>query len=50
MEEGYSTQKSPMFDGKFYTYWKNLKNEIIPKAEILDWVFGEFYRVELCWR
>ena len=23
LEEGYSTQRPPMFNGKFYTYWKN---------------------------
>ena len=32
MEEGYSTQRPPMFDGKFYTYWKN-RMEIFIKAE-----------------
>ena len=32
MEEGYSTQRPPMFDGKFYTYWKN-RMEIFIKTE-----------------
>ena len=32
MEEGYSTQRSSMVDGKFYTYWKNIM-EIFIKAE-----------------
>ena len=32
MEESYSTQRPPMFDGKFYTYWKN-RMEIFIKAE-----------------
>ena len=31
-KEGYSTQRPPMFDGKFYTYWKN-RMEIFIKAE-----------------
>ncbi|XP_021719011.1 uncharacterized protein LOC110686710 [Chenopodium quinoa] len=32
LEEGYSTQRPPMFNGKFYTYWKN-RVEIFIKAE-----------------
>ena len=32
MEEAYSTQRPPMFDGEFYTYWKN-GMEIFIKAE-----------------
>ncbi|XP_056693510.1 uncharacterized protein [Spinacia oleracea] len=32
LEEGYSTQRPPMFNGKFYTYWKN-RMEIFIKAE-----------------
>ena len=32
MEEEYSTQRPPMFDEKFYTYWKN-RMEIFIKAE-----------------
>ena len=32
MEEGYSTQRPPMVDGKFYTNWKN-RMEIFIKAE-----------------
>ena len=32
IEERYSTQRSPMFDGKFYTYWKN-RMEIFIKSE-----------------
>ena len=31
-KEGYSTQRPHMFDGKFYTYWKN-RMEIFIKAE-----------------
>ena len=32
LEEGYSTQRPPMFNGKFYSYWKN-RMEIFIKAE-----------------
>ncbi|XP_021743854.1 uncharacterized protein LOC110709902 [Chenopodium quinoa] len=32
LEEGYSTQRPPMFNGKFYTYWKN-RMEIFIKAD-----------------
>ena len=32
MEEGYSIQRPPMFDGKFYTYWNN-RIEILVKVE-----------------
>ncbi|XP_021754301.1 uncharacterized protein LOC110719605 [Chenopodium quinoa] len=32
LEEGYSTQHPPMFNGKFYTYWKN-RMEIFIKAD-----------------
>ena len=32
MEEGYSTQRPTVFDGKFYTYWKN-RMEIFINAE-----------------
>ncbi|XP_021732422.1 uncharacterized protein LOC110699235 [Chenopodium quinoa] len=32
LEEGYSTQRPPMFNGKFYAYWKN-RMEIFIKAE-----------------
>src|SRR6185437_14147221 len=32
LEEGYSTQRPPIFNGKFYTYWKN-RMEIFIKAE-----------------
>ena len=32
MEEGYFTQRPPMFDGKFYTYWKN-RMKIFIEAE-----------------
>ncbi|XP_056682457.1 uncharacterized protein [Spinacia oleracea] len=32
LEEGYSTQRPPMFNGKFNTYWKN-KMKIYIKAE-----------------
>ena len=32
LEEGYSTQRPPMFNGKYYNYWKN-RMEIFIKAE-----------------
>ena len=32
LEEGYSTQRPPMFNGKFYLYWKN-RMEIFVKVE-----------------
>ena len=45
VEEGYSTQRSPMFDGKFYTYWKNkffnLLNQNITLKETLEKVNQE---------
>ncbi|XP_056691770.1 uncharacterized protein [Spinacia oleracea] len=32
LEEGYSTQRPPMFSGKYYSYWRN-RMEIFIKAE-----------------